>query len=130
MNAATSVGALGGSIAQLAQTHQDTLRKVLGEERYEDLKLSHDSLYQEASRIINRTSAPQDQIVPVAAIVRLTQEELSRIRNDLSLTSEERVEQLRATREAQHSSLRALLGEEAFQRYLDTHPQLWDPTSP
>jgi len=130
LDTSNSVGAPAGPIAQLAQNHQEMLRKVLGEERYEDLKLSRDSLYQEASRIVNQTGAHQDQIVPVAAIVRLTQEELDRIRNDLSLTSEERVEQLRATREAQHSSLRSLLGEEAFQRYLDTHLQLWDPTSP
>jgi hypothetical protein len=102
----------------------------LGEERYENLQLSRDALYQEASQIVAQAGVPEAQIVPVAAIVRLTQEELDRIRNDLLLTSEERLEQIQATREARQASLRTLLGEEAYLRYLDTHPRLWDPDSP
>jgi hypothetical protein len=117
-------------IAQLEKARQNALLEVLGEERYENLQLSRDALYQEASQIVAQAGVPDAQIVPVAAIVRLTQDELDRIRNDLLLTSEERLKQIQATRDARQASLRTLLGEEAYLRYLDTHPRLWDPDSP
>jgi len=113
-------------IAQVGKLRQDALQEILGEQRYDSLQLSHDPLYQQASQIVTSAGLPEDQIVSVAAIIRLTQEELARVRNDLTLTSEERLAQLQATHTAQRASLRTLLGEQAFQRYLDTHPQLWE----
>jgi hypothetical protein len=126
---ANAAPATSEQTAQL-ETLQNTLLEVLGEQRYEDLQLSRDSLYQEARQIVTQAGVPEAQLVPVAAIVRLTQEELARIHSDPLLSNEARLEQLQATREAQRASLRTLLGEEAYQRYLENHPQLWDTISP
>jgi hypothetical protein len=113
-------------LAEVGKLRQDALQEILGEERYDSLQLSHDPLYQQASQIVTSAGVSEDQVVSVAAIIRLTQEELARVQNDLTLSSEERLAQLQATRDVQRASLRTLLGEQAFQQYLDTHPQLWE----
>lgn len=106
------------------------LQDALGEDRYEAFRLSQDPLYQQAKTLVTQAGVQEDQILPVAAIVRLTNDELRRIRNDLSLTPEARLERLQATRDAQRESLRQLLGPEAVERYLENQPDVWENAQP
>lgn len=110
----------------LSEQKQTALLQILGEERFEAYQLAQDTLYQKARTLVTQVGVGDDQIVPVAAIVRLTEEEELRIRNDPRLSSEERLEQLQAARELQLGSLRQLLGSEAFERYLEMKPDVWE----
>jgi hypothetical protein len=114
----------------LEQQKDAALRETLGEERYETIRLSRDPLYQQARTVVTQAGVPEEQILPIAAIVRLTKEEERRIRDDLTLTAEARLEQLQATREAQRDSLRQLLGPIAYQRYLEMQPEVWENAQP
>jgi hypothetical protein len=58
--------------------------------------------------------------VPLAAIYRLTEIEETRIRSDNSLSPDEKAVRLEAMRIAQQDSMRQILGDEAYLRYLQT----------
>ena len=54
-------------------------------------------------------------------INRATQTELDRIRNDTTMTSDEKVEALSQAQVEQEQSLEQILGPEAFDRWLQSH---------
>jgi hypothetical protein len=114
----------------LEAQRQTALRESLGEERFETQQLNQDPLYTQARTIVQQAGASEESLVPLAAIMRLTEEEEERIRNDRQLTDEERLEQLQATRETQRASLKRLLGDDAFQRYLARLPILGNNPQP
>jgi DNA-binding TFAR19-related protein (PDSD5 family) len=55
-------------------------------------------------------------------INRATQAELSRIRKDTNMTSDEKVEAMSQTQVEQQQSLAQILGPEAFQHWLQSNP--------
>jgi len=112
------------------EQNEAALRQVLGDDRYEAYRLNQDPLYQQARAIAAETGLPDSKILPLAAIVRLTEEEELRIRSDPALDADQRLEQLQATHAAQRESLRALLGDQAYERYLEKRPTLWENSEP
>ena len=70
--------------AELDEQKERSLRQVLGEERYEEYRLAQNALYQQAKGVAAAAGVSEDQIVPLAAIYRLTEIEEARIRNDAS----------------------------------------------
>jgi hypothetical protein len=105
---------------ELEEERERSLREVLGAERYEEYRLAQDPLYQQAKGVAAAAGVPEDRIVSLAAIYRLTEIEEARIRNDLTLSPDDKAVRLEAMRIAQQDSVRQLLGAEAYQRYLDS----------
>jgi hypothetical protein len=105
---------------ELEEERERSLQEVLGAERYEEYRLAQDPLYQQAKGVAAAAGVPEDRIVSLAAIYRLTEIEEARIRNDLSLSPDDKAVRLEAMRIAQQDSVRQLLGAEAYQRYLDS----------
>jgi hypothetical protein len=106
--------------ALLNEEREQSLRQVLGEERYEEYRLSQNLLYQQARSVAAAAGVSEDRIVPLAAIYRLTEIEEARIRSDVGLSPDEKAVRLEAMRIAQQDSMRQLLGDEAYQRYLES----------
>jgi len=105
---------------ELEEERERTLQEVLGAERYEEYRLAQDHLYQQAKGVAAAAGVPEDRIVSLAAIYRLTEIEEARIRNDLTLSPDDKAVRLEAMRIAQQDSVRQLLGAEAYQRYLES----------
>jgi hypothetical protein len=62
-------------------------------------------------------------ILPIYQINRATQAEMDSIRNDDTLSNDEKVEALSQTQVEQQQSLQQLLGPDAFQRWLQAQGQ-------
>ncbi len=106
--------------SDLEQERERALRQVLGEERYEEYRLVRNPLYQQARGVAAAAGVPDDRILPLAAIYRLTEIEEAQIRNDTSLSPDEKAVRLEAMRIAQQESVSQLLGAEGYQRYLNS----------
>jgi hypothetical protein len=107
----------------LGQEKENALRQILTPERFDQYRLSQDPVYQQADDVARIAGAPPEAILPLAAVYRLTEMEARRIQSDATLSSEERADQLEAARMAHDESLRQLLGEEAYRRYLERQTQ-------
>jgi hypothetical protein len=105
---------------ELEEEREQSLRQVLGDERYEEYQLARNPLFQQAKGVATAAGVSDDQIVPLAAIYRLTEIEETRIRSDDILSPDEKAVRLEAMRIAQQDSVRQLLGDEAYLRYLQT----------
>ena len=106
--------------SDLEEERERVLRQVLGEERYEEYRLVRNPLYQQARGVAAAAGVPDDRILPLAAIYRLTEIEEAQIRNDTALSPDEKAVRLEAMRIAQQESVSQLLGAEGYQRYLNS----------
>ena len=86
--------------------------------RVKKYKLLQDPIYRDANTVAQQSGAPPEKIFPLYEINRATEQEQQTIRNDASLTDEQKTQKLEAVLRAHQNALRKLLGEEIFQRYL------------
>jgi hypothetical protein len=106
--------------AELTEERERSLREILGEERYEEYQLAQNPIYQQARGVVAAAGVSEEQIVPLAAIYRLTEIEEAAIRGDVALSPDEKAVRLEAMRIAQQDSVRQLLGDAAYLRYLQS----------
>lgn len=106
--------------SDLEEERERVLRQILGEERYEEYRLVRNPLYQQARGVAAAAGVPDDRILALAAIYRLTEIEEAQIRNDTALSPDEKAVRLEAMRIAQQESVSQLLGAEGYQRYLNS----------
>ena len=104
----------------LQDQYEAALRQGVGEEAYAALQLNQNPLYISAWTAAQQSGLPAQSIMPLYQINRATQAELPRIRNDPTLSDEEKIAALASTRVEQQKSVEQLLGAEAFQRWLQT----------
>jgi hypothetical protein len=104
---------------QQLQTQRLALMKgVLDPQLYAAYQLNQDPVYRSSKAVIEQVGAPASAITPLYEINRATQAELDRIRNDDTLSNDEKVEALAQTQVQQQQSVQQLLGPDAFQRWL------------
>ena len=108
---------------QLQAQSQSLMKTVLGPNVYNAYQLNQDPLYRSSRGLIAQLGLPTTSVTPLYEINRATQTELNRIRNDDSLSNEEKVEALAQTQVQQQQSLEQLLGPDAFQRWLRAQGQ-------
>jgi hypothetical protein len=108
---------------QLQAQSQALMKTVLGQQVYSAYQLNQDPLYRSSKTTIEQLGVPATAITPLYDINRATQAELNRIRNDDTLSNDEKVEALAQTQVQQQQSLEQLLGPEAFQRWLQAQGQ-------
>lgn len=109
--------------AELEKQRDDAMKEALGPDRYANYKMNQDPIFRESKTTAEDLGAPAETVLPMYEINRLTQAELDRIRNDDTLTNEEKVEALAETQVAQRKSLEQILGPVAFQRWLKEQSQ-------
>jgi plasmid stability protein len=103
---------------QLQAQSEAVIKETLGAPAYSALQLTQDPLYRSAQAVAQQLNIPASSIMPVYEINRATQAEMTRIRNDASLSNDEKVEALSQTQVEQQQTLQQILGPEAFQRWL------------
>jgi hypothetical protein len=108
---------------QLQAQSQAVMKTVLGQQIYAAYQLNQDPVYRSSKATIQQLGAPASAITPLYEINRATQAELNRIRNDDTLSNDEKVEALSQTQVQQQQSLQQLLGPDAFQRWLQAQGQ-------
>lgn len=104
----------------LESKREEALKTALGEDRYAVYKINQDPVFRDARSTVENLGVSAEQVMPVYQINTLTQNEMDRIRNDDSLTSDEKVEALAAAQVEQHKALEKILGAEAFDRWLQS----------
>ncbi|MGO8701856.1 MAG: hypothetical protein ACLQVY_29595 [Limisphaerales bacterium] len=105
---------------QLQAQSEAVIKETLGAQFYAAFQLSQDPLYRSAQAVAQRLNVPASAVLPIYQINRATQAELNRIRNDESLSNDEKVTALAQAQVEQQQSLEEILGPEAFQRWLQT----------
>ena len=110
--------------ASLAQRREwekqrnDALQQALGPDAYKQYSLLQDPLYRDVQAAAEQSGAPADKILPLYEINRATEQEKQTVRNDATLTAEQKTQKLETVLTAQQNALRNLLGEEMYQRFL------------
>lgn len=115
----------GGSDAASAKRRQElekqqdiAMQQALSPERYRMFRLNQDPVFQQAQATAQQYGAPAEVVLPLYQVNRASDQERQRIRNNRSLSLEQQTDALQAVQSAQQNSLRQLLGEQAYQRYL------------
>jgi hypothetical protein len=103
---------------QLQAQSEAVIKETLGAQVYAAFQLSQDPLYRSAQAVAQQLNVPASSIMPIYEINRATQAEMNRIRNDDTLSNDEKVTALAQTQVEQQQSLEQILGPEAFQRWL------------
>jgi hypothetical protein len=103
---------------ELEKQREQGIQQTLGTDDYKQYKLLQDSLYREVHAVAQQAGTPADKILPLYEISRATEQERQRIRNDASLSDEQKEQALETVQAAQRISWRKLLGDAVYQRYL------------
>jgi hypothetical protein len=113
----------GGDDAQIVKRRQEleqqrtaVLTQVLGAERTILLQLQRDPLFYRAQAAVAQNNASPEAIMPIYQINQASELERQRIRNDLTLTDEERDAALEIIQEEQDESLQRILRSDKFKK--------------
>ena len=104
----------------LQAQYEAALQQALGSATYHALRLGQDPLYLASTATAQQAGISAADAAKLYEIDRATDAELARIRNDTTLSAEEKIDALAATRTEQEKAVRQLLGAEGFQRWLKT----------
>jgi LysM repeat protein len=96
--------------AALQKQREDALRTVLGPERYREYKIATDPAFRDALATAQKAGAPDDMVPSLYAINNAAAQELDRIRNDPTLTPEQKAGQIKAVQDQQKAASDQLLG--------------------
>ncbi len=102
----------------LAQQRELAIKNVLSPERYRSYVYNKDPVFREVQATAQEIGAAPNSVVAFYEIRQATSAEAQRIKTDSTLTPEEQFQALQTVQEAELNSLRQVLGEDAYQRYL------------
>lgn len=94
----------------LEQQLENAIKNVLGPDRFQEYLTSQDPAYRDAVALGQQFGASPDVVQSLYELNQATQDELDRIRNDSSLTPEQKAAQLLATQLDQAAARNDLLG--------------------
>lgn len=103
---------------ELEKQRDDAIEQALGKENFATYKMYQDPLFQQSRATAEQMGAPAELVLPIYQINQLTESERQRIRNDPSLTDDEKIDAIASTQAEQQKSLEKILGPEILQRYL------------
>lgn len=113
----TANPAAAGRIRTLQNQIEASIRQALGSERYIEYKLNEDPTFQETRAQADKIGATPETMFSIYEINQETRAEEQRIREDVSLSPEQRIEALALTQAEQQKALQGLLGPEGFERW-------------
>ncbi len=101
---------------ELEAQREAAVAQAIGKERYAAYKLNQEPLFQSARESAEQAEAPPDRVIPIYQVNQVTSAEKTRVANDASLSSGQRIEALNAIEAERQKSLQKILGSEGFQR--------------
>jgi LysM repeat protein len=113
--------------AALQKKVEDSLKEVLGPDRYQAYRMAQDSAYREAVTLAQQAGAPASRIQNLYEVLQTTRQEEVRVRNDSTLTDEQKAQQLKDIADQQQKAQDQLLGTAQAQSAQPAQPPV--PTS-
>jgi len=105
---------------ELEQKRDAAMEQILGADQFREYQLNQDPLYRDSRELARQLEVPDEKVMPLYGVNQTTEQERQRIRNDTSLTTEQRALALEEVQTSRAAALRRLLGEELFERYQRT----------
>ena len=109
--------------AQLEAQRDAAIKQALGPERFRDYQFNLDPEYREAKSFAKQLNIPEKKILTIYEINRATAATLNEINNSANLSPTEREIAIAQTRAEARETLRKVVGDEAWQTYLETRPE-------
>jgi hypothetical protein len=109
---------------QLRTQSEAIIKEMLGDSLYATYQLNQDPLYRSSKALAEQLGVPDSEITGIYEVNRATQAELDRIRKDPDMSNDDKVEAISQTKVEQEQSLQQILGQEAFQKWLQNHTGL------
>ena len=106
---------------QLRAQDEAIIKTTMGAEFYAAYQLNQDPLYRSSKATAEQLGVPEASAVSIYEINHATQSELDRIRKDVNMSNDEKVEAISQAQVEQQQSLEQILGPEAFEKWLQTH---------
>jgi len=103
--------------AAIEKMADETIKQVLGEDRFLQYKFGQDPVFNEAKVVAQNLGVSGDMVRSIYEINKIVQSEIRRISADTTLSEEQKLIELQNARQAQMTALRQLLGEELFKRW-------------
>lgn len=101
------------------------LKNILGETRFADYERSQDYAYQGIAKVAERNNLGKDAAIKVYDMKKLAEEQARNLRNDKSLTSEQRTAALQGIRTETENSIRTVFGDKAYESYQKQPGAYW-----
>jgi hypothetical protein len=103
---------------RLLEERQDAaLKAVLGPERYRELSLRRDPVYQQTKTTVEQLGVPERLLEPLYQISQLAAAERKRIQENTQLNARQKSAAMESIRASEQNSLQKLLGDETYARY-------------
>jgi hypothetical protein len=105
---------------QAANAEKDKeIKAALGDSRYAEYKRSQDWEFQQLDRLANRQGLPSGSANKVYDMKQAAQDQVAKVRNDSTLTSEQRKAALKAIQVETEKAVGETLGEKGYKQYKD-----------
>jgi len=101
------------------------MKNTLGEARYAEYERAQDWNYQSIYRVAERNGLPKDSAVKVFDMKKLAEDQVTALRKDQSLSSEQRTTALQGIRVETEKSIRAVFGDKAWDSYQKQPTASW-----
>jgi LysM repeat protein len=96
--------------ATLEKRREEAIKASLGADRYQEYRMGKDPAYRDAVVAVEQAGASSGALANVYAINQATALELDRIRNDSTLTAQQKADQIKAVQNQQQAANDQLLG--------------------
>ncbi len=93
------------------------IKAQLGDARYAEYKRSQDYNYKELARLSERLELPKGTAVAVYDMKKVAEDEVKKVREDKTLTSEQRAQALQAIRTETEKAVTEAMGADGWKRY-------------
>lgn len=103
----------------------NNVKQLLGEDRYADYKREQDYAYKGMAKAAQRAGLSKDAAVKAYDMKKIAEDQASKVRNDKSLTSEQRQTALQGIRQETERSIQQVFGDQAFQSYKNGNNAYW-----
>jgi hypothetical protein len=101
------------------------IKSILGDSRYADYERSEDYAYQGIYRVADRAGLGKEAAVQVYDMKKAAEDQAMKIRNDASLSNEQRTQTLTTIRAETERSIRGVFGDAGWQSYQKQPTAYW-----
>lgn len=99
------------------QQMNEAIKKVLGEDRYEDYTRAQDWNFQQIRQAARRADLGTEEAIKVYDMRQVAEEEARNVRNNRDLTEEQRIAALEGIQAETERSIKKVLGDEGWDQY-------------
>lgn len=103
--------------ADMQKLRDDQYKQALGEDRYKEFSRAKSYEYQQLYRMVQSSGLPKETASKVYDVKEAAESQISKVRNDQSLSPDQRQQALTAIKEATVQAVQTSLGEKNYKKY-------------